>query len=69
MISNPLPLPSQLNLFDVKQYDLCLKTQNLDNSIRMGWEPYAIKALQKASEWYGITCEQVMLRHDAIMLE
>lgn len=53
---------NQLYLFDTDIYDIQKrdgKLANLRSSIRLGWRPFTVDNVLKASKMYGLLCQTV----------
>lgn len=60
---------NQLDLFDTTEYNILPKLTNLRNSIRLGWDPFSIDKLEKASKMYHVLCDVVWKQYDVVMEE
>lgn len=59
----------QLDLFDTSEYNSIPKLANLRNSIRLGWSPFSVDSLEKASKMYHVLCDVVWKQYDVVMME
>lgn len=60
---------TQTDLFDTTEYNILPKLANLRLSMRLGWSPFSIDSLEKASKMYGILCDVVWRQYDVVMKE
>jgi hypothetical protein len=44
------------------------KLANLRNSIKLGWAPFSVDKLQKASRMYGVLCETVWNTYEQVIV-
>ena len=61
--------PHQLDLFNLNEYDITPRLANLRLSMRLGWTPFSIDNLEKASKMYRILCNVVWQQYDVVTKE